>query len=151
MLDESDLPGGVAATHESVVGSLKPVKVKIKDTVASVTKTIKLKITNADANEDPGHLITVTLGAGTCIGVGLPDFDKDTVGVQNALTVKGEKTVSGVVTMNLSRDDYTTLNAKSPARCTQQFCQNGPMGNVEPNTTNDCTELVLDITDQNDF
>ena len=44
-----------------------------------------------------------------------------------------------------------TTAAKSPTRCVQQFCISGPMGNVEPNTSNDCTELTIDVTDQNDF
>ena len=140
----------VPPNHESVAVSLKPVKTKIKDTVASVTKTIKLKVTNAD-DEDPGHTITVTLGAGTCVGVGLPDFDPDNIGIQNSATVDGEKTATGVVTLSINSADFTNTTSKSPARCRQQFCQAGPMGNVEPNTSNDCTELVIDVTDANDF
>jgi hypothetical protein len=93
----------------------------------------------------------VSLGSGTCTGVGLPDFDKDSAGVQNSVTVKGEKSATGVVTLTLNAGSFTTPNAKSPARCTQQLCAAGPMGNVEPNPSNDCTQLTIDVIDQNDF
>ena len=152
VLDKNDPIGSAPATmnHESVAVSEKPLSVKIREGSTNLIKTFKLKVTNTDIEADPGHAITVTLGAGTCIGVGLPDFS-DTVGVQNSVTVEGEKSATGVVTLTLSRDDYLSPNKNTPARCTQQFCQTGPMGNVEPNTTNDCTELLLDVKDENDF
>ncbi len=149
-LNDAELQA-VPPNHESVTASLKPVKVKIRDGALSVTKTIKLKVTNADDEADPGHAITVTLGAGTCVGVGLPDFNKDTPAIENTVSVESEKTATGVVTLTLAANDYPTTNAKSPARCTQQLCLTGPMGSVEPNTTNDCTELVLDVFDANDL
>jgi len=135
--------------HESVAVSIKPVKVKIDDGAANELKNIKLKVTNADDEADPGHAITVTLGAGTCVGVGLPDFDKDMMGVQNTAAVEGEKSVSGVMQLNLSAANFSSPNKKSPARCTQLLCADGP--GAEPNPTNDCTELIIDVTDENDF
>jgi hypothetical protein len=151
VFDLNDGNGVAAPNHESVTTSLKPLKVKIADGAATASKTVKLKVTNADAGEAAGHLISVSLGAGTCLGVGAPDFDKNTVGVQSTMTVAGNKTASGVVTVTVSRDDFTSSNKKSPGRCTQQLCAAGPMGNVEPNSTNDCTELTIDVIDQNDF
>jgi hypothetical protein len=89
------------------------------------------------------------LGSGTCVGVGLPDFDDDMIGVQNTIDVEGGKSETGMMALTLSRDDYMTTSA--PARCVQELCVTGPPLNTEPNTSNDCTELVIDMTDQNDF
>jgi hypothetical protein len=148
--DLNDADQIAAPNHESIAVSVKPLKIKIKEGQMSAAKNVKMKIGNAD-EDDVDHQITVSLGAGTCVGVGLPDFDDETAGVQSTINVEGGKSKTGVMALTLNRNDFTTVTAKSPARCTQQLCVTGPPLNTEPNTSNDCTELTIDVTDENDF
>lgn len=148
--DLNDPEQVAAPNHESTVASVRPIRLRISDGQMTATKTIRLKVINADDDED-GHTVTATIGSGTCVAATLPDFDRTVAGDQNITTIGGGDMKAARVTLTVHRDDISTDSTKSPRRCVRQLCATGPSGNTEPNTSNDCTELTVDVTDQNDF
>lgn len=143
-----------SALHESFVKSLKPLKITIGDGKTGKLKTSKPAPGNADVlptAEDPGDLITVTAVDGDCPAgtIGVADYDKDALGQQNTVTVKGGKTASGKLPVTATTAGFATANKKSPARCVATVSVAGPGGDTD--ASNNSTELVVDVYDKNDF
>jgi hypothetical protein len=72
---------------------------KLGDDDTAVTRTIKVKVQNADilpAAETPGHTIQLIASDGDCPAgtIGAADYDKDAPGQQNTVTVRGGKAVT---------------------------------------------------------
>jgi hypothetical protein len=143
----------MSAVHESVIKSLAPVTVTLKDLMTTKTKNVAPAVVNADIlpPETLGHSITVSLSDGDCPSgtVGVVDMDTKTVGVQNPVTVKGGSTKSGKLPLTINASNFLSPNIKSPARCTAQVSISGPGGDTD--ASNDVTELVIDVIDKNDF
>ena len=153
VIDKNDPEQSTA--HESVIQSISPVTVTLKDGMASTVKNVRPVIGNADilpAAEVPGHLITVTASDGDCPAgtVGIADYDGKTPGAQNSATVKGGATKGGPLPLTINASAFATTNAKSPARCTAVLTATGP-SNPDPDPSNNTTKLVIDVIDKNDF
>ena len=140
----------MTATHETTIASLKPLKVKIGAGRTEVTKTLKLKVGNADylpTAEDPGaHSIAVPALDGDCptATVGAVTLDgAASVGVQ------GGKTAKGVAPLTLSAAALDSPSALSPARCRLTLTALGPAGDTD--ASNNSTQLVIDVIDANDL
>jgi hypothetical protein len=143
-----------ATTNESLVLSLKPIKVLIPAAKASVAKSVTVKVVNADilpAAATPGHTITVTASDGTCPTgtVGIVDYDGKTPGAQNFVTVKGGVSKSGPLALSIANAGFTTRNAKSPARCVATVTASGPAGDAD--ASNNTTHLTIDVFDKHDY
>jgi hypothetical protein len=143
----------MAAVHESIMKSVKPLTLTIGDGAVSKVKTAKPAAGNADIlpqAEDPGHLITVMQSDDCPRGtVGMVDYDADTGGSQSFITLKGGKSASGKLTVTASSAAFSTPNPKSPQRCTVLLTATGPGGDSD--STNDATVLVIEVVDKNDF
>jgi cysteine-rich repeat protein len=150
--DKSDAE--TATSHESVVRAVKPVKVKVKDGVLSLTKKARVVLVNADilpVREDPGHEITLTVEDGTCPAgtVGAMDYDRAAPGIQNFVTVRGGATKGGALPLTIDPNAFTSPSSASPARCTAFLTATGPSGDTDP--SNNRARLIIDVVDENDF
>lgn len=143
-----------SSVHETFVRSLKPLKITIGDGKPSAVKATRPAPGNADIvplPEAPGDTITVTAVDGDCpVGTaGVADYDRDTPGQQNTVTVEGGKTASGTLPVTATAAGFATANKKSPARCVATVTATGPGGDTA--ASNNSTRLVIDVYDKNDF
>jgi Tol biopolymer transport system component len=146
VIDKNDAPS--VGTHESLIKSINPIKLTIKKTATSVTKTIGVKLTNADINppELSGHPIVLSIDQGDC-PVG-------TVAVvpPATLTPAGGATVTAKLTVSATNAGFTATNAKALGRCTAVLtATTSVMGNVEPNQSNNSAHLLIEVNDKNDY
>jgi hypothetical protein len=153
VLDEND-PGTASPPHESFAVSIKPVKVTIRAGNATATKRTRAAIGNADIlpAADVDDSISLAVDVSGCPGpptVSL-DFDRDTVGDQTSALVDGGKTARGTLLLTFDASAVDTTNPKSPHRCSAVLTATGPSGPGDPDTTNNATQLVIDLYDKND-
>ena len=135
------------ATHESVIASAPPVKLTIAKNGVAATKDVTVKLTNADPTaETVGHAISLSLGASDC------PTGTVTLSPATSLTVGGGGTGRLTVAVNATSTAFAASSAKSPARCTATLtATTDVVGNVEPDATNNSTQLIVDVIDKNDF
>lgn len=148
IVDQNDTAN--PATHESSVSSLRPVRIKLGATTASVTKRLSVRLRNGDTSpsaEAPGHKLYAALNTGdsTC-----PSGMVTVSGTSS--TVAGGDEISAEVTITAAPTSGTSANRRSPARCIAvlQAVTDEP-GNVEPDTSNNETRLVVDLDDRHDY
>jgi hypothetical protein len=152
----------VPTNHDSVVLPPAAVKVKIGESAVTVTKKLKVKVQNADLTETAGHLIQLTVTSSTCpvsllldpmSQPVLPDFNPKDILVGNSITVVGGKTKTATLPLRFVAADYTSLNAKSPVRCsitlTATSLDTGPVAEVNP--SNNSIPVTIDVIDKSDF
>src|SRR5262249_30466609 len=134
------------STHESRIDSVKGVKIKIgKGVSGPVTKTVKVHLVNADRGEI-GHDITLDANDGDC-----PAGTVAIVGPATQ-TVAGGSRASATVNVTASAAAFQSRSARSPARCTAVLTAvTAVPGNVEPDASNNSTQLVVEVNDQNDY
>lgn len=143
---------GVATSHETVMGLLKPVKIKIANGGGTATKEIKGSTINADilpAAEVGGHLVTVTASDGTCPPGTIVSVDADPAdGTQASVVLAGGTKGKTIVSLSIDPAAFKAAGPKSPARCTALISATGPGGEVD--THNDTARLAIDVFDEND-
>jgi hypothetical protein len=149
-VSNATVPGG-APPHETYVRSVAPLSVSLRAGVSSVTKTARIKVGNGDIGETPGHPVSVTVSDGDCPAgtVGAVDLDARLPGAQDSVTVRGGRTKVGALTVTINADAFSTPSGKAPARCTASIMAVGPAGDTD--ASNDATQLVIEVTDRNDF
>lgn len=131
-----------ASPAESVIASAKPVQVTIarSSSTMSKTKSLSVKIQNVDTAT---ATLAVTANDGNC--------PSGTVTLQapSTLTLAGgaKGTVKAIVTATNAA--FLTRNAKSPSRCTATLTVTGP--GIDPEATNNTTQVVVDVVDAGDF
>jgi cytochrome c peroxidase len=147
--------GQSAPPHESVLASVAPVSVTLL--TGNLTRTVRPAITNADilpVPEQPGHDITVVATNVDCptnVLNGNPDFDTHIAGIQNTVTLKGGTVKTGPLPLTIDGTKFTTPNPKSPMRCSVLLTATGPVGNLDPDPSNNTTRLIIDVLDHSDF
>jgi len=148
IIDKNDTPEGTAR-FESVIKSINPAKVTLRDSVTSKTKNVKPTVINADilpGLEPSAESLTVTAcPTGT---VGVTDF-YTAAGAQNTALLTGGQTKQGTLPLTINASAFLSPNKKSPARCTAVLTVTGPGGDSDG--SNNTTKLVIDVTDKNDF
>jgi hypothetical protein len=143
-----------SAVHETVIRSLRAVKLTIADSTADKIGKGKPIVLNADIlpmAELTPDTITVTVSDGTCPPgtIGAVDFDPDTVGAQDSAGVLGGKGAKAQVPITVAAVDFSTPGKKVPSRCTAIITASGPGGDTD--ATNNAAALVIDVVDKNDF
>ncbi len=144
--------------HESTIASVRPLSASIPpdkngQDANSLTKTVTLSVGNADVVPAPDtDPIAVTASDGTCpvgtvVGV---NFAPHGAPPTNTAIVTGGRRANGKLTLNLSAAGFATHNAKAPSRCTVQVTATGP-SNPDASPSNNTTNVVIDVTDKNDF
>ncbi len=139
------------ALHQTYVLSPSSTRFKIKRGDASASKTVTVKVGNADASDSFGHAATLTASDGDCPAgtITSVDFDSSAPGEQSQAAVSGGGTRAGDISVSVQAAAFHSPNKKSPARCTALIQASGPSGDAD--ASNDQTNLVIDVTDQNDF
>ncbi|HVM95522.1 MAG TPA: hypothetical protein VMT89_03990, partial [Candidatus Acidoferrales bacterium] len=135
------------ATHESVIKSLAPVQLAIPASGSPSSKTVKAKLVNADspAAEPLGHDIQLSTSDGDC--------PPGTVSVvpPATQTVRAGGSLTGKIAVNATASGFTSRNGKSPARCTATISAvTAVPGNLEPDPSNNTTNLIIDVNDKSD-
>ncbi len=142
-----------ATTTESVIASMKAVKVIVPHAKPSATKNAVVKVVNADIlpmPANPGHSITVLVADGTCPpgAVGVVDYDP-TAASSNSVTVKGGAAKAGKSLLTINAAAFSTANSKSPRRCVATLTASDAIPDAD--SSNNTTSLVIDVYDKNDF
>lgn len=142
------------AAHETVIESVRvlhPGKVEIPPGATFKETAVRITVVNADRGEQPGHSITVTAADGDCPAgtVGLADFDRQTAGQQNTALVVGGGKAQALLPLTIQASQFTTVSARSPARCVATITAVGPAGDSDG--SNNATRLVLDVIDLGDL
>lgn len=146
-LDVVDFHDAAQATaHESAIGALRTAKVTIAKNAAAGSRTVRVKLTNADLLPSPepgGHSIALVLAGGDC--------PSETLALPPPQNVAGGATVVVPVVITAATADFRSAGPKSPARCTAVLrALTGVPANVEPESSNDEAQLVIDVVDRND-
>ncbi|HVM98047.1 MAG TPA: hypothetical protein VMT89_16750 [Candidatus Acidoferrales bacterium] len=150
------------STHDTVVAPVAPLKVTIPKTKTTVSKPLSLKVLNADLTETAGHEIQLAVTGSTCPAALLQDtmshpvavdFDAKTSGAQSSIVVLGGKSKVGKLPLNVRAQDFTSPNAKSPARCTLTLTASAVTSDtvIEPNPSNNQVTVDIEVIDKNDF
>ncbi len=151
--DANDAELNYSPQHETYAKSLKPLKIAIKDGEASALKHVKVGLGNADVLPAPdmGDNIGLSVDVSSCTGVTVAaiDADKGTDGNQSSVPVDGGKVANGLVQFHVAAS-ITTPTKASPHRCIATVTATGP-SDPDPDTTNNQTQLVIDIIDKNDL
>jgi YVTN family beta-propeller protein/cysteine-rich repeat protein len=140
----------MSTVHETKILPIKPVKMKIKPGAASASKTVKFKVGSADYLPSPepasSHSVSVTGADATCppLTVG-----PATIGGSASAGVEGGDTESGEVTVTIAAADVSSPSKTTPARCAATLTAVGPPG--DSMSSNDTANIVIDISDLNDF
>jgi hypothetical protein len=147
VLDKSDPGPAMPTEHESVLTSIAPAKLTIAESGAPATKTVRVKVSNADQGDGvSGHSVTVSVDQGDC--------PAGTLSVQAPATVSVPALANAKValTVNAATAGFTAANAKSTGRCTALItATTNVMGNVEPDVSNNTSSLVIEVNDKTDY
>jgi hypothetical protein len=138
--------------HDSVVRPVKSFAVKIGVGQTSVTKKVKVKVTNADIDETVGHTIGLSAGYDCPINIisVQPDFDLVTPGGQSTTLVRGGKSAKAVMELLITSAGITTPNHFSPVRCFVELSVDAGGAPIGGDVSNDDWLFYVDITDFND-
>ena len=150
-------PAAIPTTFDSVVLPPKPVNVLIEEGQTSVTKSLTIKVRNADvkpAREKPGHLIQLTVRDGTCPAgtvAGRPDFDRQTAGAQDTVLIKGGATKHTKIPLVFDASSYPTSNSVAPFRCSLavSVAAAGDTENIDPTSANNAVPVEVNVINQN--
>jgi hypothetical protein len=137
--------------REVYVTSLAPMRVVIGHGVSTVVQTVNPSVGSATTPQNFNDVVTAASADGSCPPgtVNKLDFDPFTAGVQTAASVSSGSRRTGSLVLTFNASAFTTLNLRSPTRCTVLFAASGANGDTD--TSNNVTRLVIDVTDRNDF
>ena len=139
--------------HDAVVQPRKPVTLTIPMGQPSKTKSVFVKVTNADISDKVGHAIRLIARDGTCPAgtvVGVPKLSKDP-NSPDTVVLKGKKSKAAKVTVAMPASSVTTQNELAPARCTLLMqAVTLVSDNADPSPSNDTFPVELNLLDAND-
>lgn len=153
VVDHNDAETASPPEHESLVASLKPLKISIGRRKDSAAKKAVPAVTNADIlpSPDAGDVIALGVDTSGCPGLAATvDMDKKTAGDQASVAVDGGRSTKGRLVLAANTTDFTTRNRKSPERCFATVTATGP-SDPDPEPSNNRSTLVIDVIDGNDF
>jgi hypothetical protein len=132
----------LSSAGDGVIMSVKPVKLKIAKhpKTMSTTHAVAVKLLNADTAQAD---LTVSASDGTC-PVGTVQ-----VVAPATVTVPGGKSVKAELRVTATNAAFLTANASSPSRCVATVSVAG--SGIDPDPSNNTTQLVIDVTDKEDF
>ena len=142
-----------ALEHDSVVAALQPKMIRIAAGHSTATAVVRIKVTNADApspREGAGHDVRLIADLGDCPAgtvIGAPDFATATAGDQDVVTLKGGKSKSARVRVQVDAAAF----AGRGNRCMLRFTATtvAPAASLDPVPTNDSASLELTVVDAN--
>lgn len=144
----------VLPAQDSMVRTLRPLKVRLRAGMPAVTKKLRVLVRNNDVDSTTTQ--TVQLNADTIdCPAGLiaapPDFERSVAGTQDTIELRGRQTKAALVLINVAAADFATFNEKAPARCTLSFTSSSTTpGNVDPSPSNNTMTMEINVFDGND-
>ncbi|MBI3784005.1 MAG: PD40 domain-containing protein [Deltaproteobacteria bacterium] len=145
-IDVNDKNDSSAAVHESAVQSAVPLKLTIGENGEPVTKSVPVKLINGDLGETAGHDIVLSVDQGDC------PAGTVALAAPSTLTVAGGAKGTAKIIVGASTSGFTAANSASLGRCTALLtATTSVMGNVEPDTTNNTTHLLIEVNDKTDY
>jgi len=150
VIDQNDPQ--LATAQESFIKSVTPIAVTIPRGAATTSKSVALRVGNADIIPFPDtYPITVTASDGTCppgtvVGV---NFTARNAPPSDTVNVLGGKTAAGKLALSFAAGTFDTPNALAPARCAVQITSNGTGVTDDANPSNNTTQLFIDVVDKN--
>ncbi|MBI3387366.1 MAG: DUF4215 domain-containing protein, partial [Deltaproteobacteria bacterium] len=146
-------PAPQTALPAFVLKSVRPVSLSIDRGNSQVVHNVPLMLSAADrlsAIADPGRTITLSASDGTCPPgtVGPVQFMVQGRDVQNAVPLKGGRTVSGTLGLTMSSAAVTTASGAAPTRCTVVVTATAAGTDTG---AHHATTLTLEVSDHNDF
>jgi hypothetical protein len=132
-----------SSAADAVIESVHPVKLTIgKHTKTELKRsTVAVHLFNADSAQ---ATLTVTASDGTCPAGTIQ------VGAPSTVTVAGGSTARLTLQVTATNAGFLTANGASPSRCIGTLSVAGS-GGPDPDPTNNTTQLVIDVTDKEDF
>jgi hypothetical protein len=130
--------------HDSTLRVASRVRLRTSSTRPIARRTLVVTVRNADAApmpESPGHVIRVTVDAGTCppaLITGAPDFDPHQAGAQSALMVEGGRQRRARIALQA---DARTM--APPLRCALHIAAIGP--GDDPTPADNVAEVPVEI------
>ncbi|MBI3785058.1 MAG: matrixin family metalloprotease [Deltaproteobacteria bacterium] len=142
-----DTRGQSPQLQNTVLNAVAPIHIGVKSGVGGKLVQRKFVLRNVDVGTFASHTVQMTTSdgncpAGTMAGVSLPN-DLPTVSIP-----QGKKR-SGHVSISIDANQFTTLKANSPARCTASLSVQ-PLGG-ETDLSNNTVPVVIDVVDGNDY
>lgn len=136
--------------RETVLASLKPVRISLSKTMPFQMKEVRIRLRNADVGTFSQHLVRVDVQEGDCPAGTLSgwDFGNDP-GDQHEVDIPPNRSAVGTLTIIPPPAGFYSPNRQSPARCTMWITAAAVDG--ETNLTNNVTPLVIDVVDHGDF
>ncbi len=131
---------------DAVVLPIKPLSITIADGSAGTSKDVRVKVRNGNLDDIGGQTIGLSAADGDCPAGTISGVGYGSGGT--AAFVEAGKSVSAKVSVTVSAAGFTTLGAKSPARCTALVIADGGSGDAAP--SNNVAPLVIDVVDRND-
>jgi hypothetical protein len=147
---------------DSVVLPVPPIKITVPSGKDAIIKKVNIKVQNADLGETAGHQVRLAVANNTCPQSLLkdtlnqpvtPDFDPKDASVGDTILVLGGKVKTAMLPLRVVAADFTSPNAKSPARCAITFTATSiDVANVtEINASNNQTTVEINVVDKHDF
>jgi Tol biopolymer transport system component len=131
-----------SSANDTVIKSVPPVKLTIAKHAKTESKTSTVTVQLLNADSVPATL-TVTASDGTCPAGTVQVVAPSTV------TVAGGRTARMKLQVTATNAGFLTANGASPSRCIATVSVAG--GGTDPDPTNNTTQLVIDVTDKEDF
>ena len=140
------------AVHDAVVLARRPLTITLaRGAVAPVTKKLTVGVHNADS--DPASAATIVLSQTNDCPAGVavldPDFDSRAADIQSSATINGGKTKVAILRISVDHS-LTTLNRKTPARCTIRLTAGFQDPTIDPNPSNNQAVVELNLYDKLD-
>lgn len=138
------------SSHDAVVLPPRPLSVRLAAGTTSDSRTIKVKVRNADTTAMTSNTITLTVDDGDCPAgtAGAVDFDSRTAGTQNTIELRAGASAKAEVTVELTAAAFSSVNHSTPTRCRLLLTASG--GGSDPTPSNDTTPLEISVIDFND-
>jgi hypothetical protein len=142
------------ATHDLVVQPLRPTTYTIPAGIASVVRTLRVTVVNADIGTVPqpeAQVVHLNVSSDDCPSdmAATPDFGLSAVNQPNVTILRPGQQATAQAVLALSSAAFSTFNRKAPTRCTLTFTATVDDSN-DPSPNNAAASVEINIIDRND-
>ncbi|MFI5364445.1 MAG: choice-of-anchor V domain-containing protein [Candidatus Binatia bacterium] len=141
-------PTPTFTVHDVVVSQLKPLNVTIPSKASSVTKTVSVKLTNADPKTEvlaPAIALTSSSDCPPGVTIGAANFGTFPEG---SVSLAGGKSKTGKVIVTVDNTP-TSVNHVTPTRCTIAFLA-AVASSIDPTVSNAGMAMQLNVINKGD-
>jgi hypothetical protein len=140
--------------HDVVVLPVNPVTITIPAGKGAATKTLSIRVRNADVTHTAGYPVHLDVDDSDCGGgvAATPDFVSTAPGAQNVITIADGGMKTARVGLTVTAAAFTSFSRSAPHRCTLIFtAKPGSPGDAnDPTPANNTMPVEVNIIDNND-